>query len=523
MSVEIDGVELNLQGGRRFHGPVHELKSPGGIKEVIVSGLLTGSNGDDLNLKWAETKLACTQLGARVRVKPDSTTPSSLVDCFPGDADGTIQVSTFVSSDPTRVPTATSYPFTLHIVATLNIVTGGGGGTPPGRFEGQVGDYRLTTAYNDARVESRALIASFGSLFDKDASGPFTIDSVSNVGGKARFNLASLPDGTSGPTIYVSGSNLYDGPHVITEIDTDADQVVTSTAYAGDDAGTCMIGETTPPEEHYTAARESLLQQIGCDSDGSRNTTTGLVLASESFGKEAETLTVFLASVWTEREYNAALRSFQMAVEVIDVPDWPDDPEAGPPPKLIGVVVTFAVDRVAAGTPNPYPMWYSIRPQVIARLKAGSDGEVTGPIEEKVAFDENTGTAIVTLGFLANNAIVFSFARTVNFHRRLEYMAWKDPEGYAAIQTDADPIDQLVTIGVSRSGVGEIDIESLIETPEDPEYTYIDITADIGLEQPVARREVGSIFAQTAIKVFRRFRLRTGEDPRVRVPTTGAF
>lgn len=530
MSLTINSQEINGTGGRRLHGFIHDTRSPSGIREILILGAVTGSDSEDLNDKWKATQELCREFSPRVVIKPDSTTTNNLIDIFAGDGT-TVQLTTFVSADTTRAPSATTYPFILHIIASENVPTGSGGNpNDPLIFQGQVGDWKLTTTFNDARVESRALMISFGSTFDEDAYGPFTINSVSNEGGKARFNLAALDEDAIGQTFYVSGSTLYDGPHEVTDLNEGSNYIDTNTTYAGDDTGTGMLGATVEPETNYDAARSSLLTDLlGTEADGSRGSTTGLVLSGESKGLENDVITVILSSDWVEREYNTALRSFQMGVTVADVPDWPDDPNAGFPPKNISVIVTFSVDKEVAGTANPYPMWATIRPTVLARLEAGTAGELFGPIDENVAFDENTGVVMATLSFLAINGTEFSYAKQVNTHRRFEYMSWMDPEGYHAIQHAADPVDEFVTISVTRSGVGEVDIEDFIEDADTltilspPPYRYIEITADLGLDQPITRRNIGSIYTQTAVKVFRRFRMRDGEDPRERNPVTGAF
>jgi len=523
ISYTIDGIELNGVDGRRLHGQIINSRTGSGIRDLSVAGILTGTTTADLQDKWAALKLICNVRDKKITVKIDSTTTNFYEEIFPGD--GTTQRTvTFISADESRLGSATTLPFVVTTVADENIpqvATGGSGNVT--RYQGQVGDWRLTTTYSEARVESRAFIAQFSTVFDKEAYGPFTINSVEDVGGKARFVLATTPPSfKSGQRIYISGSTLYNGVHDITAVDTGTKKVTTATNYSGSDTGAAIVGEATTPQENYTAVRDSILtERLGTGAGGIRNATTGLVLVGESVGLENDTYTVILNSTWIEKSYNDNIKNISISVSLMEQNDWPNDPSAGAPPKMMNATVTFSVDRVAAGNDNPYSMWNSVRAEVIGDIKSNAGlGDAVGPLDESVTFDKKAGMVTVTMTFLATNITVFRFSRVFHTHEELQYTAWKDSEGYDIVQTAAEPLMKIVSVSVSRVGVGEVSLD--VPPPTEPGYTYIEISKDLNLENPIIRRNLSdNVVTQSQTKAWRRFKFRSGSaNPRVRNPVT---
>lgn len=524
VSFKIDGVEINGVGGVRLHGQVADSRTAEGVREVAIAGLLTGSTVTDLQTKWNTLSDTVNTRDKSVQVSIDSTATSYLEEFFLSDGK-TTGIVTFVSGDPTRIGTATSMPIMLYVMSQEYVAEGVSGGTAgiTTKYLGQVGSWRLMKVFSDARVESRVLTISFGTRFDKTAYGSFNFTAVSDVGGFAKFTFGS--GNMSGITfkagmkLFVSGSTNYNGTWEVTAVDTGADTVTTKAVYSGTDTGAALIGEATTPAEVYDSARSSLLTLLGVGVNGTRDTTTGLVLTNESKEETNDLIDVVLNAEWTEKSYDGDIRNVQIALQRVEIPDWPTQ-GAGDAPVSLAAVVTFSVDKDQAATDDPYPMWATIRSQVLADIKsAGEASGAVGPIDENVGWDKKAGTVAVHLSFIAKNTTVFNYNTVVSTQNELDFVSWSDPEGFDYIQTGAEPLKKIVSITVTRVGVGDVELGA--PTPVEPGYTFINISDQDGYQIPIQRRNVGEVWTQTRTFVYKRFKLRSGADPRVRNPVTG--
>lgn len=338
VSLTIDGVEINGVDGRRLHGQIGNSNIGGHTKELAMSGLITGTDVADLQDKWQTAKDACNTRDKRVAVTITSGETPLLEEFFPGDGK-TTGLITYISGDPTRVGSATTMPFTVFVTASEVITTpsASGPGEQTQEFKGQVGSWRLMKVLSDARTEARVLTISFATLFDKEAYGPFNFSTVVAQGGKARFqfgagDLAGISF-KAGQKLFVSASTQYDVTHTITAIDVANDRILTDTTFTGTDSGTALIGEATSPQEVYDASRDDLLVLLGVGADGMRDTTTGMVLVNESVEDQGDLISIVLNAEWVEKSYDDDVRNYQLALNISEIPDWPDDVEAGLPPK----------------------------------------------------------------------------------------------------------------------------------------------------------------------------------------------
>lgn len=520
VSVKIDGVEVNGVDGRRLHGQITDSRSALELREIVVAGLITGSTVTDLQTKWETAKSVCNTINKSAQVSIDSAATNFLEEFFLSDGK-TTKIETYISGDISRIGTATTMPFVLFIRVSEYVATptGGNAGVTP-RYQGQVGDWRLMTIYNEARVESRVLTISFATLFDDDAYGPFTISSVEDVGGKARFVVTTAPPAyTVGMKLFVSGSTLYNQTHVVTAVDVGNKKVTVDTAYAGNDTGTALIGEATSPQDVYDTARATLLTDVlGVGTDGTRDSTTGLVLSNETVEVQNDIVNVVLNAEWTEKSYDADVRNLSIAVQRVELPDWPSV-NAGPAPVSLGAVVTFSVDKDQAATDNPYPMWATIRASVIADILAAvNDSDAVGPIDEAVSYDKKAGVVAVNLSFLAKNTSIFSYSVVTTVHEELDYVSWKDSEGYDYIQHGAEPLTKIVAITVTRVATNTSSLD--VPPPEESGYRYLIISTEQGDQTPIERKGVGTVWTQSKTTVWKRFKLRSGGNPRVRNPVT---
>lgn len=526
--VEIDGNDVHSFAsgvGVKLHGQVNDARTSTGLREFAIQGVLHGSTAADLDARWDALRLLCATREKRVRIWRVDGTSTTSADIRPGD--GTTQnVLTYVTADPNRVATATTLPFILFVAAqeyeTATAGGGGGGSGAPQTFAGQSGSWRLTKTYSDAGIESRALLISFGLDNDEEANGPFDFEAVTDVGGLARFDFevgTVLPAFAGGMRLKV-GAGAYMGTHDIVSIDVAQRRVQTSVAFGATGTGTAHVGEQTTGEEAYTAARNDLLALLGVGSGGARDSTTGLELTGESFGTENAFYTVLLSASWTEASYAAAAKNLRTAFTSAEVVDWPGDPDAGPPPRLISARVTFAVDKRLDATATPENVWQSIRSSVLSDLRSAMGGDAAGPFDEEVASDRGTRTVTVTLGFVAQNTTVFGYSRRTQILTKLDEFRWKDAEGYSVMQTDAEEHEVFQTITVTR--LSTIDSPPDVQPPEPVgEYVWTEVTQQLDLNNPIRRRELGELYAISVMHVYRRDKVRLGSR-RTRSPVTGS-
>lgn len=531
VSITIDSVEINGVDGRRLHGQISDTNVGGTIREVGISGLLTGTDVADLQDKWQTAKDVCNTRDKHCVISIDGSASGFLEEFFSGDGK-TTGIVTYITGDTSRVGTATTMPFTLFITVTEVIVVPSSGGGSAGEvvetFDGQVGEWRLMKVFSDARTESRIMTIDFGLLYDPDAFGPFNFTAVASNGGKAEFEFGA-GDLTGilfkvGQKLIVSASVNYDATHTITAISAATNKITTDTVFTSTDTGTASIGEADTPQEVYDAARAGLLTLLGVGADGTRDTTTGLVLTNETVEDKGDLLMTVLNAEWVEKSYDDNIRNYQLSLNTSEIPDWPD--EAGPRPQVLNAIVSFSVDKVQAGTDDVRAMWTTIRAAVLADIAASSQATgVVGPIDEGISWDKKAGSVSIKLGFIAKNATVFEFSRVTSTHKELDYVNWKDSEGYDTIQTGPESVLKMLSVTVARTGVG---IVQLTITPPVAEsgYTYLSISEDDTVSNPVRRKEIGQVYSQTRSEIFKRFKFRSGASGlnkklRERGPITG--
>lgn len=523
--VTIDSVAIGGTGGRTIHGAWDEAEQ-GGIRTYSIGVKVEGSTIAETEGRWLAAVAACSKRGVRVTATMDVAAGSVHFDRFPGDGI-TLTTECSLSKDRSRTSTGHAIWGVLTIRADGNLTAGdtptagGDAGTRP-TFEGQVGEWRLVKTFNEAGVESRSLAITFTTLFDQNAAGPLAFSAVVSAGGFARFQFASLAGVSvaAATMMYVSGNANYNGPHEIASIDVDNFRITTRTVWVADGTGTALIGEQTSPEENYLAQVSELRALLGVASDGGRDSNTGLTESGMTHDETRSTLTVVLTAHWVQEGLHSGIRSLSISHEVTNVAEWSAEPEAGESPVLLTATVTFHAAGVMSGT-NPRSLWASIRSGAISQIKSQAGySSAQGPMEEVVRADKNAGQVIVTMSFRARNVQVLLFRKTTTRRTELLYQAWQAGlEHY--IQTAGISHDRIVAATTVRIGVGEAELT--VDTPEEPEWTYIDISDELGMEGRTKIREFAGgaeIYAQSLTRVFRRFKLREGV--RARIPSTGS-
>ncbi len=489
--ITIDGTNVDGVDGRTINGQIINQFSSDGLRTIECGLIITGSTSTDLQDKWETAKEALQVRDKRITVTLDTSATNNYEDIFPGDG---VTQSNFcwLTIDPTEPSTDTVLYCRLVIAAQQGEFLPTSTSTPSGdntlpQFKGQIGSYKLTTMYSEARTESRALLINVGTVYDKEAYGPLTINTVESAGGKARFVLASLGGITSftdDMKLYVSGTTNYNGTHIITSIDVGNLKITTDTTFTATDTGTCLVGEATRPEDVYAEIKTSLLDLVGVDADGDRNATTGLALAGETIDRTNEGLTILLQSEWVEKEYHEAIRGLQIGIERYETPEWHQD--AGTRPVVVNAVVVFAVDRDKYGSDNPYPLWNTIRSDVIADIKTNiSEGDAEGPWQETIKMDQKTGMVEVGMQFIAKNTDIISFRKVTQEQEELDYVAWRDSQGFDYVQVPPGAKPKIISISVEK--VSKSQSVVTIDPPTEAGFKYIDITTQVGSEGPITR------------------------------------
>src|SRR5690606_36059855 len=176
---------------------------------------------------------------------------------------------------------------------------------------GQLGDIVCTKVYDAGRIVAITANGQFTSTFDEADVTGLTISSVSNSGGKAVFNVASgAPTYVAGMKLKVNGTTNYDAPnewHKITGITGNA--ITTDTTYIANDTGTAQVGTPSTGLANFVAQRSTILS--GClltDSDGTRNSSSGMALTFESrtVNDDDESCIFSLGSSWMEYEISTS-------------------------------------------------------------------------------------------------------------------------------------------------------------------------------------------------------------------------
>ena len=526
--INIDSTDINGIDGVRLHGQIADTISSSGIREIVIQGLIHGAtSSEDLDAKKELLANRCNRMDVRVFVKKKASDTTNYSDIYLGDGK-TKRINVLVSQDPTRVATATSWPFIIAVTAIQSPSEPGGGSGGSGgsgsdvRLQGQEGPYRLTTLFSESGTEARALLIGFSEYRDQKAAGNHAITSVVSDGGFAQLIFGTLPaEAATANIVYVIGTGQYDGPHQITSVNQPAGTITIDVVYAGDSTGNADVGTITTPESLLESSKATLYGLIGVGAIGDRDATTGLALSGYSTVKESDVLVVYMSSDWSDVEYRSGVRGWQINFSESIVEDWPDDPLAGDAPKTSVAAARFSVDRKAAPGLTPKQAWATIRGDVIRDAKAAIGEGPVGPTNEVLAYDDKTNIATVTMTFISKNSDVLAFTRSRSESVKLQYISIKDHEGFHIVQSEAGPREKFVSITLTRVAVSEINLIDEIELPKEAGYTYLDITDQIDIGQPTDKKNFGIYTAQKATRTFQRFKFRPGNNKvRIRNPLT---
>lgn len=387
MQVNVDGTNLDNGSWRLLEDKYGDSIGDDDVRVLACMFTIEADDPDTLEVRKLATEQAFIKANPRVWFTLDDAgaTGAYFGDISPNDGTHT-RVRCTIDWTGSREQTGHSLIGILYVKADVYIpMAGGATGSGQVNYTGLKGTLKRSVTYNQGRVESRAVLATFVTTFDDDANGPYTIASVANSGGKAVFTFSTDPPAfVAGMRLKVTASTTvngsgYAGVHLVTAISVAGKTVTTDTAYDGSETGTAYVGQLTTGAANYAAAKSSLFTtHLGVEADGSRDGTTGLVLVTEK--QEADdanenTVTVLLQSEWSETELssvNNADRGLDVVVDELEPDQW-DHRAGGTAPRLYEVKASAYFDRalLSSGNLKLHQLWRdTMKATVEARVQA---------------------------------------------------------------------------------------------------------------------------------------------------------
>lgn len=357
MQVTVDGNELDNGLWRHIVEDTGDDISLDNTRMLVVDFVVEGSTSTELTDRWNSTRDDFIKANPRCTFTLDDTQASLFADVSPNDGTHNTVKST-VGVVGGKGQTNFSIYCRLYVEASVTLFNvGGATGSGATTYTGLSNKVMRTKTLDSGRVQSRDLLVTFVPTYDEDGGlGTATINSVETASGKARFVIDEVPPTyAEGMRLEVSSSTTnngdgYAGVHLITAIDVGNKKITTDTAFDGDETGSGTIGELTTGETNYQNARSSILTDLlGVESDGSRDSTTGLYLAlekSEHDDKNENQVTVLLQVRFSETEFtglNNAQRDLDVEIMETEPSEW--DPGGGTKPVYLTVRGSIVCDR----------------------------------------------------------------------------------------------------------------------------------------------------------------------------------
>lgn len=510
MNVYVDGVALDNGTTRRIFGQfrVNELIGTGINMSCAV--LLTAATPLALQQLWDSTKDAFQKKDVRVIFTLDPAAGTPMEDISPLDGKHE-EIVCQVSISEAKDNTNTSMWVEFNCSASTSLVT----------TDGQLGDILCNKVYDAARIVSITASGIYRTTLDETATTGLTLSSVSNSGGKAVFNVASgAPTYVPGMRIKVAGTTNYQAPspwHIVTGITGNA--ITTETAYIADDTGTLDVGEAKTGLVNYNAAKGSILTNcLLTDSDGSRNSSSGMALTGETVqvNDDDETCLFSLNSDWMEVEISssgagAAARTFNMSIQTSQPQDW-QETVAGQRPIIVTAVGSVVFDKDALGRVVRDSDWNTIKSKVESEIRSKTGQQDLKRLDLIVSTSGQTNAINFTASYIGINLDHFAYDLVETEQHQLMFNHWRDADGYHTFQKAPGPDEVIRVITVNRTGPNLVDI-----TPPQPTQTldgqpafYVQTNKGFGKQGTFVYDEVDNVYKQQGTYTFMKVNLRPG-------------
>lgn len=510
MNIYVDGTALDNGSSRKIYGQFQVQEVTGVGISVTAAVFLEAATTDALQELWESTKELFQKKDATVIVTLDSAvdTPLEYISPLDGKHDDVI-TSIEISAGKDNTDTSMWCVFTC--TASSNEADA----------DGQLGDILCTTTYDSARIVSIEASGVFTTTFDESATTGLTINSVSNSGGKAVFNVASgAPTYVEGMRIKVSGTTNYQSPsewHKVTGITGNA--ITTDTDFAGTDTGTLDVGEATSGLANYQAQKSTILTScLTTDSDGSRNSSSEMALTGESIQvNDDDNIAIFsLQADWMEVEISAAgagaaARTFNLKLSTTQPDAWQSS-VGGARPLLIEVIGSVTFDRDALGRAVKDSDWNTIASKVESEVRSKSGQSDAKRLNLTVDTSGQDNTISFSASYLAINTEHFTYQSIENEVSTLNFQEWRDADGFHTFQKAPGPDDVMYSISINRSGPSLINIE-----PPAPQFTldgdpalFINVSKQQGKQGQIEYDEFNDVWLQKGTWTFKKVDLRPG-------------
>ena len=512
MQAWVDDVELDNEDWRTIDGDFGEAASNDNYRFLVVNFQIEGDTEAELTDRFNETRTEFLSKGQRVRLSLDDTSGKYYADIAPGDGEHT-DVQSWIQPNPAHKQTGHRLRLQLIVVAIQNAGSGAAGSATD--LEGTQGTIRVNSQFNAARVESRTFQATFGSLLDPDANGPFVLTSVEDdSSGNARF-VFSAPVGVvfaTGMKLITSGTANYPGQHVVTAIA--GDKVTTETPFGATDTGTATIGETDDAEEVYDNQRNSILTTfLQTATDGDRDGTSMLALVVE----QVETLeggslvNVFLQSRRIKPSTGiTGERELKFEIETEAVQQWPQHQQAGRNPDIVSVWGYLEIDEAQANDTLD-KLWADTIEPGIRTVVSNETGEALKPIALRRKVNDE-GRIQFQCIYQAKNLTVLHYKRTIAWRVDPDYVKLGGTEGHHHVQRPPVPPPTFATVTVSRVGIGPVRLN--VDAPKLAGFTPVPAGTQ-KTEEPVQSEFDPNVWIQSASQAYEYMKFKDGAKVKI--------
>lgn len=521
--ITLDDKNLDNGSWRTAIGPlIVSSDIAGDTRTITQEFLIEGDDEDEITSRWSSTYADFTKLNPRIVARIDSESTDPAEDWIPGDSGNREMVSTVtVLEDQSQTNRKLHCLFTGVAITEVPRSTAGSTFTATGLLS----EINIAKIYMESTRYVITASGRFGSTFTDDVHGPYNISSVSNNGGKARFTLSgspSLPTFTQGMRISVTGTNGYDGEHIVTSIDDGSDRIETKTTFGSPESptATLTIGVATSAQANYDNARDSILTTLlGTDTDGDPNATTKFALINEEVDYESERQD-FLNFTLTAAEeamisgvQDSGGREVQRGLSytiLVDYPDLWDSNFVDPP---LGIIVAGRVSiREAALTEQSAKQWWDqIEATILAQVKNDLGGSNVQHRNTRLTIDYQTLDVVFEIHAVGNFRGVISYTQTTTFQSEKAFSIWEDTDGYDHLQMSPAPPRKMATINVSyvaQEGVGPSDPPP----PTESGFTYILIGKGEAIEDNLISEGGQSFWRRSLEYRYIRLRQRGGDS-----------
>lgn len=516
MQVTYNGNDLDNGSWRTIDGTIGDDMGSDNRRVVAVDFTIEADDAETLQSRYQSTIGDFVARDARLTVTLDTDASSYLVDMSPHDGIHN-KVSSTLGVMGASEQTIYSLACRLFVIAEVITFNAALGQTS---YDGLVNGLRKITSYNQGRIEDRAVIATFETTYDSNGkNGPYTISSVADDGsGNAEFTLAETPVAFSaGMKLKVVGATAYNGVHTISAIDTGAKTVTTDTAYSASATGTCYIGVLKTGEEWYQAARSSILTDIlGTDSDGTRNSTTGLCLVTEKqedTDESQNSITVLLQSSFEETELANTPEARDLRIRITNDRPRRWHTGGGTTPRMLTVEVDVFIDRdtlVSNGDNLAKLFDGQIKSDVEAYIKTETGENSLRRLSRSFRSDVKMSMITAVIEYQARNTLVRSYSEKDESREDDDSIHYRVGEYDYEQRPDGLP-PKFITRTVTREAYNLIDIK--VPTPKaSGGAVYVPKSSGTAQEGPFDTED-GQLYVQAKSVVFKRMKYKQGNSP----------